>query len=151
MELKNMSSRFALTVEVIQSGGSGDTVELSLEDMLKQAREFPEIAKDNPVTISVITNEYINSVPVPLDIQKPDSLPMRRRRETLEDLGKEYLKLRDYKSSLQFVLEHLIQFDQFKNLDPDQLEQERLKYMAELQATAKEIWPAAGLVDTPLR
>jgi hypothetical protein len=137
--LEEIQEKYSMNVLVIQSGGSGDILELKIDQMLEQARNFPQLVKDNPVPIAALTSEYKNTVPLPPGTPSPSSLPIIRRRETLEELGREYLKLRDYKGNLTFVLEHLPEFDEHRGLEAPQLEQKRAEYETDLNATAKEL------------
>ncbi|MGL6339753.1 MAG: hypothetical protein ACRC80_11505 [Waterburya sp.] len=123
---------------VAQSGGNGDLIEVSLEDMITQAQNFPTLAKQDPVAIIAITADYRNTVPLP-QLPSPNSLSRTRQKNTLEDLGLEYLKLRDYKANLQFVLEHLVEFDDFRDIDTLQLDSKREKYQKSLELAASEI------------
>ncbi|HEU0144963.1 MAG TPA: hypothetical protein VFQ47_09270, partial [Nitrososphaera sp.] len=134
---KNTTTR----VIVYQSGGSGDPVETTLDAMIEQARNFPQIARDNPVTIAVFTADYRSTVPLPPGLPAPDSLPRRLQRDTLQDLGRQYVELRDYKRSLEFILEQqrLNDFDDFRDLDEEEIKAKRVEYRTSLDATATEL------------
>ena len=45
-------------VYVFQGGGSGDVLEVTMEEMIKQALEFPKLVKDAPVPVRAIINDY---------------------------------------------------------------------------------------------
>lgn len=138
-DLKEVSKRYTLKIEISQSGGSGDPFEATIDEMLEQAKVFPQLVKDSPVVVAVLTNDYRGSVPVPPGISNPDSLPMRSRQETLEDLGKEYLKLRDYRGNLEFVLDHFLEFDDHRELEKPQLDTLKKEYQDDLAATSEEL------------
>lgn len=137
--LKEATKDTATNVYVAQSGGVGDPVETTLDAMIQQARDFAAIAEKEPVSIAAITADYRGTVPLPSGVPAPDSLPRRRRIDTLTDLGNEYLKLRDYRANLAYVLDHLADFDDFRELDEQQLQEKRQEYQSELEATAAEI------------
>lgn len=138
-DLKEVSRTYSLKIEITQSGGSADPFEVTIDEMLEQARAFPQLAKDSPVVVAVLTNDYRGSVPVPPGISDSDSLPMRNRQENLEDLGREYLKLRDYRGNLEFVLDHLLEFDDHLELEKPQLDTLKKEYQDDLAATSEEI------------
>ena len=77
--------------------------------MIHQARNFAEVVKanSNPVSIFALTSDYQSTVPLP-QMQPPDSIARLQQRATLEDLGKAYLKFRDYKANLEFFLTSLL-------------------------------------------
>lgn len=138
-DLKEVSKHYTLKIEISQSGGSGDPFEATIDEMLEQAKVFPQLVKDSPVVVAVLTNDYRGSVPVPPGISDSDSLPMRNRQETLEDLGREYLKLRDYRGNLEFVLDHLLEFDDYRELEKPQLDTLGKEYQDDLVATSEEL------------
>lgn len=113
-------------------------IETSLDEMIDQARNFPKLAQNSPVQIIALTADYLGTVPLP-SVPAPNSLTRIQQRNTLEELGREYLKLRDYKSNLQFILDHLVEFDDFRDMDAAQLTEKRQEYQASLVATAEEV------------
>ncbi len=136
--LKDISSTTAINVSVAQSGGSGDVVEMDYKAMLETARTFPAVAKANPVPILALTADYRGNVPLP-PMPAPDSLPRVQQRNTLEDLGREYMRLRDYRANVRFVLSRLADFDEFRTLEAAELAVKRQEFQASAQAVATEI------------
>jgi Alanine-zipper, major outer membrane lipoprotein len=136
--LKDIRKETITNVFVNQSGGNQDPIEISLEAMLLQAQNFPKIASESPVPIIAITSDYQSTIPLP-QVEPPDSLARNNQRNILEDYGREYLKFRDYKANIEFVLEHLIEFDDFRTLDAQQLNDKRQEYQVFLNATVKEL------------
>jgi Alanine-zipper, major outer membrane lipoprotein len=135
---KSVIKETTTNIFVTQSAGTGDPLEITLEAMITQAKNFPAIAKADPVPIIAITSDYQSTVALP-SIPSPNSLVRIQQRDTLEDLGRDYLKLRDYKANLNFVLENLREFDDFRELDALQLDSKRQEYQKSLEATADKI------------
>jgi hypothetical protein len=136
--LKDIKNQTVTNVFVNQSGGNNDSIEISLEAMLLQAQNFPKIVSENPVPIIAITSDYQSTITLP-QVDLPDSLARNNQKNILEDYGREYLKFRDYKANIEFVLEHLIEFDDFRTLDAQQLNDKRQEYQGFLNATVKEL------------
>ena len=92
--------------------------------MLAQARSFPQLVKDNPTPISVLTAEYHSTVPIPNGVPALNSLARLHQRDALQEFGRAYLDLRDYTRTLEFVLEQrrLSDFDDFRELSPAELD-----------------------------
>lgn len=135
---KEISKTTAHNVFVVQSGGSGDVLETTLDKMIEQAVNFPKLAKEHPVPVFALTNDYKSTVNLP-NVPSPNSLLRIRQRDLLKELDKRYLQLLDYKSSVQFVLEHLIEFDDFRGLTAEQLGQKRAEFKKSLEDTANDI------------
>lgn len=135
---KDIQKKITTNVYVAQSGGNHDLIEISLDDMIAQAQKFSALIEQSPVPIIAITADYVNTVPMP-PIPPPNSLIRIQQKNTLEDLGQEYLKLRDYRANLRFILEHFIEFDEFRSLDAQQLSSERKKYQDSLEVVVHEL------------
>ncbi|BAY65118.1 hypothetical protein NIES22_52200 [Calothrix brevissima NIES-22] len=136
--LKEIVKNTTTNVFVTHSGGYGQPVAVSLEAMIEDARNFPAVVSKNPIKIVVLTSDYQSTVPLP-QLPNQNFIVRIQQKNTLEDLGREYLKLRDYKANLEFVLEHLIEFDDFRELDTQQLQSKRQEYQDSLDGTANEI------------
>ncbi len=128
----------SINVSVVRTGGSGKPVSTTVPEMLQEARDFPITARDEPVEIFALTADYKSAVVLPT-VPAPNSLPRQKQRDTLEDLGKLYVRLRDYKASVEFILDHLSDFDEFRVLEPPALTATRHQYQGSLQATAEEL------------
>ncbi|MCZ8036861.1 MAG: hypothetical protein O9276_01690 [Microcystis sp. LE17-20A] len=98
-------------VYVFQGGGSGDVLEVTMEEMIKQALEFPKLVKDAPVPVRAIINDYKSIKNVPSITLIPS-----KQRSVLERLGRSYMKLRDYKAKLEFVRDNIELFDEYREL-----------------------------------
>lgn len=138
-QIQNSTKNYTTNVYVFQSGGSGDILETNLEDMIKQAQEFPKLVKESPVPIRAIINDYRNSSEnIPPNLSRA-SLKFIVQKERLEDLGKSYLRLRDYKHNLQFTIDNLDLFDEYKNLEKETKKQKRKQLEDSLKNVSKEI------------
>jgi Alanine-zipper, major outer membrane lipoprotein len=137
-KFKEVVKNTTTNIFVVQSGGDGDIIEVSLDDMIAQAKNFPAVAKGDPVPIIAITSDYQSTVSLPT-IPTPNSLIRVQQKNTLQDLGRYYLSLRDYKSNLEFILERLTEFDDFRSLDASQLNVKRQEYQTSLKETADKI------------
>ncbi len=137
---RELATTYGMNVLVTQSGGNQDVIEVSLDEMIVQAREFAQTVASNPVVISALTTDYRSSVVLPAT-QAYNSLPRQRQRDTLDDLGKQYLRLRDNKANLEFILGRpsLAEFDEFRDLEAIELEEKRTEYKALLGSTVAEI------------
>jgi len=133
--LQDILSNTAHNIYVSQSGGGGVQV-IAFDQMIDHALKFPETALNNPVTISAFITKYDSLLP---PIPDPNALIRRRQRDTLADLNNAYLKLRDRKGNLEFVLSHLNQFDEFRDFDATQLNQKRTEYQSLLDEVVNEI------------
>ena len=147
LALKDIAKTTTMNVLVMQSGGTGDPLEVTLETMVEQARTFPQVARATPVQIAVVTNDYATSVPLPPRIPAPDALPRLRQRDTLVDLGREYLRLRDYAANARFVLDHLPEFDEYREFDGAALAAKRRQFTTSLAAAGKERDRIVGLAE----
>jgi hypothetical protein len=136
--LKDIAKTTVINVSVTRTGGSGQMVATDLDGMLREATSFPATALAAPVPVIALTAEYQHTVPLP-DVPPPDSLPRTQQRETLHDLGVAYLALRDYRANLQFVLAHLAEFDEFRGMQPPELQQKRAEYQTSLEQVAQEL------------
>ncbi|SDM69549.1 hypothetical protein SAMN05660642_03070 [Geodermatophilus siccatus] len=139
-ELKESMSQVGLNVSVIRTGDQGP-FPVSFDEMLEAARKYPDrvAAGASPVVVSALVNDYRSSVPLP-PVPPEDSLEVLQQRLTLEDLGREYVRLRDYKATLDFVLgRDLSEFDDFRDLDAAALEAQRKRYQDSQRATVAEL------------
>ena len=135
----DIKREMAVNVFLCQSGGSGDVLEITLEDMMKQAVNFPALVNTKPSSVFALTAEYRNTVSLP-SVPDPDALSYRRKqRDILNELGARYLKLRDYKSSVQFVLDNFSKLDEFPSWSFEKAEEKRAGFSKSLEDTAKDI------------
>jgi hypothetical protein len=136
--LMDITKDTTTNVFVMQAGGSGDVIETTLGEMITQARNFPKVASEQPVPITALTNEYRKTILLPA-IPDPNSLARTQQRNNLQDLGRSYLRLRDYKANLEFILTRFEEFDDFRELSKDELAVKRKEYEVNLQQAASEI------------
>ncbi|MDQ1677841.1 MAG: hypothetical protein QOC93_2985 [Actinomycetota bacterium] len=136
--MKSVADIAAINVSVTRSGGSGEIVHTTVDKMLEEAANFPATAKAEPVNILALTADYRSAIVMP-HVPPPDSLPRAQQRKTLEDLGKAYMRLRDYKASVEFVLDHFADFDDFRDLDMEARAGIRKQFQQSLDETRQEI------------
>ena len=125
----------SIAVYVCQSGGKGDILETTLEEMIQQAKNFPELIDKNPVPISALTTTYEAGVTLP-SIRPSDIFSLSPQEDKLDELGKRYLQLRDYRSSLEFALEH---FDDLSDIDNADRERKRDELQSADDLTTQEM------------
>lgn len=131
--LKNVETRITL----FQSGGIGDRLEASLDQMIEQALTFPRVAAEHPVPFLAIVESYRNTVPLP---PTPDSpLDLATRNDTLEELGHKYLWYRDYRANLDYVLTHMQDFDEYQSLEPPALAEKSKALQRDFAAVTNQI------------
>lgn len=119
-KMREATENRTTNVYVFQGGGSGDVLEVTMEEMIKQALDFPKLVRDAPVPIRAIINDYKSIENVP-------SIPLipSKQRSVLEGLGRSYMKLRDYKAKLEFVSDNIESFDEYRNLSQSAKRQKR--------------------------
>jgi len=139
--LQDATKDKAVRVIVYQSAGIGDLIETDLEGMLTQARNFPQLVRDNPTPISVLTAEYHSTVPIPSGVPALNSLARLHQRDALQELGRAYLELRDYTRTVEFILgqQRLSDFDDFRDLSGAEIEEQRAVYRRSLDGATKEL------------
>lgn len=125
-------------IYLAQKGGSGDNLEITLDAMLQQVESFPSLIKNSPVNIAVITANYSDKVIFP-NLPEPGSLPNGNQEEVLEDFGIDYYRFRDYRSNLKFILERFTEFDDFRDLEADELEAKKQEYQDSLESVEEGI------------
>lgn len=110
-KLREATENRTTNVYVFQSGGIGDVLEITMEEMIEQALKFPKLVEKAPVPIRAIINDYKS-------IQNIPSIPLTpsKQRHVLEELGSLYMKLRDYKAKLEFVRDNIESFDEYRCL-----------------------------------
>ena len=136
--ITQLRDSIVLTIYTRQSGGAGDPSELDLDEMLDQVQSFPGIVNNDPVPMRAIVSNYQDRIVMPQP-EPRDSLAKRNQRDVLNELGTSYIKLRDYKSSLELVVQNIADFDQFRDLDEAGLEAKRVAFRDDLQLVIEDI------------
>lgn len=138
-DLKDIQKHTTVNVSVTRTGGSGAVVPSDLDGMLSEARSFAQTVLSNPVPILALTADYARTVRLP-NVPPPNSLPRQHQRDTLNDLGLTYLRLRDYKTNLEYVLSRpLTDFDEYRTLDNAEIISKRLALIQTLHVVGQEI------------
>lgn len=125
-----------IQVYVCESGGSGRSLPTTLDQMIQEAINFPDVVKQNPVPIAAIVNTYQGSVVIPPNVSG-SSFFLDAQASTLNDYGELYLKLKKYRSDLKFTLEHMDEF--FSNDSQSDLATKRAAFNQSLQNTDQEM------------
>ena len=118
-ELKQLFKNKKISITVLQSGGSGDVLETTLEEMIEQAKNFPQLIKDDPVAYRGIFAEYRSSVLLPPDIE-PGTFDRQHQLNVLEELGRKYLEYKDLRSDLDFILRNRLNFEEYQDLSDEE-------------------------------
>ncbi|MCB0018470.1 MAG: hypothetical protein KDE09_11815, partial [Anaerolineales bacterium] len=123
-ELETITKGLEHRVMVVQKGavggGADQIMEVNLAEMITQAQRFPADIIRNPVPFLIITGGYRTSLLV-TPPAKPDSQLLRQRNDVLEELGSKYLQYRDLRQDIQFVRDHILEFEMYQQLDTEQL------------------------------
>lgn len=136
--LKEITNNKAHRVTIFQSGGSGDPLEVELQEMIDQAKTFPALVQANPVPLQALVERYEDTVPLPA-IPPPDSLTRIKRRDVLEELGRKYLEYKDTRSTIDYVLRHMLDFEMYKDLDEDDLARRRTELQQDFQGVSRQM------------
>ena len=123
-------------IYICQSGGSGDRLEVTIDELVEQAANFPKVVEESPVIITAIINDYPSSVGnIPTMPPKGYLALLSDQTKDLEKLGDAFLKLEELKEDLTFALNHFDQFVEVKSLTQD----ERNKKKKDLQDYLNQI------------
>lgn len=117
---ENTVSHLEVRVLVFRQGAI-TTADLTLEDIMKTARDFPlGVSGDKAFPFAVLLNDYH-------ELKLPDDkfvfVDIQQRQDVLEDLAKkrfEFLELRD---DLKFILNHI---DDFQNADGSPVDRDKV-------------------------
>lgn len=137
-KLKQAIQNKELKVKILQSGGSGDSLEISLEEMIEQAKNFPAMARQHPVPFQGLYEEYSKTVPLPPAIGE-GSLTKLHRTSVMEELGQRYLEYKDYRSDLIYVLQNLPNFKEYASLEAEELRQKRTQFDQDLKGITEQM------------
>ena len=137
-KLKEVIKNKELTVKILQSGGSSDVLEVELDDMIQQAKEFPAVALQHPVPFLGVYEEYSKTVPLPPAIGD-GPLSRLHRLNVLEELGHRYLSYKDYRSNLAYVLQNMRAFPEHLELSDDELNAKRQRYETDFQQISEQM------------
>lgn len=137
-KLKQAIENKELKVTILQSGGSGDSLEVGLDEMIEQARNFPQMAKQHPVPFQGIYEEYSKTVPLPPAIGE-GSLTKQHRLNVLEELGQKYLAYKDYRADLNYVLQNLPLFAEYVSFSREELDEKRARFQFDFQKVTEQM------------
>lgn len=122
-EIRKVCSNRVSTATVMQhgGGGSGDTIKVTIDEMINQFKSFPELIEKKPINEVATFEKYIETVPLPSVIGE---IPEEKliREQTLNELGQMYLHYKDERANISFVMQHLYDFKQYKELDDSSLQ-----------------------------
>jgi len=133
-QIKSALSGQTVNIKVIQSGGSGDSLEVTLEEMINQAKNFPKLVQRSPIPVTAITNTYLGGVSLPRSIQGSNLL-FKQQESFLEKAGRRYLELHDYESNLEFVLENWGKFRENSSVEKQEDTVRKQGFIKSLKST----------------
>ena len=142
--MQEIQKRFELEVLVASSAGSGEVVKTSLEEMIDRAVNFPSVVLQDPVPVAALTAEYSKTI---LGGDSPDLAMKYDQKNCLEYLGKNYLELKDYKTNLDIVVKNMEDFDDFREMSPEQIIDEKKKLRDIMLSIDKEMDKIAALAE----
>jgi hypothetical protein len=136
--LKNAIENKELRVTIFQSGGSGDPVETTLEEMIQQAKTFPQLVRDHPVEFQGIFEDYRRTVPLPTAVGE-GQLSRAHRLAVMEELGLQYWKYKDLRANLIYVLEQFYEFEDHLELNPEEQAAKKANYQTDLEQVTQHM------------
>jgi hypothetical protein len=108
--------------------------------MIQQARTFADHALSNPVPFQIIVQRYEDTVEnLPLVVPDMGSLPYRKRRDALEELGEKYQYYKDRRSDIDFVLRNLLSFGVYREQSVEELQATRQALQADFAGCSRQI------------
>ncbi|NEQ52048.1 MAG: hypothetical protein F6K11_18225 [Leptolyngbya sp. SIO3F4] len=128
----------SLKVTILQSGGSGDSLEVSLEEMIKQAQNFPAVVKQHPVIFQGLFEEYRKTVPLPPGIGEGPTA-RRHRQDVINELAHKYLKCKDYRADLRYVLDNFATFEDHLNFTPVERRAKIARYEQDFRGVSQQL------------
>lgn len=138
LKLKQAIENKELKITVLQSGGSGDPVETTLEEMITQAKNFPKLVKDHPVEFQGIFEEYRKTVPLPSAVG--ESIFSRAHRlAVMEELGLKYWSCKDYRANLCYVLDNFYGFEDHLVLTPEEQTAKKARYQKDFEDVSEQL------------
>jgi len=136
-EIKNALQSKWIRVTILQSGGNGDPLETTLEEMIEQAQNFPQIIRESPIPYQGIFNEYARSIDLPV-IKEPSSDDVTHTANVLEELGRQYLKYKDLRADIGFILKNHLSFEKYQSLSPEDWEKARARLRKDFKGVSKQ-------------
>jgi hypothetical protein len=122
----------------MQSGGSGDPNEETLDDMIAQALTFPELARVNPVVYRGIFQEYASSIILPLE-DPPSEIEKAQKNYVLEELGRKHLDYLDLRADIDFVRKNPYRFDKYQDLSDEDWNEVRRRLDSDFNGVSDQI------------
>ena len=141
-KFKNVLSGFEKRVTVLQrgglAGGKDRIIETDLDDMIKQARTFSEDALTHPVAYRALTISYRDIVPL-AQPPGPDEFVQQQRAEVLAELNRKYLFYRDLRADIDFVQNHILDFEEHQTLDETELDARQQRLGTEFAKVSQQL------------
>jgi hypothetical protein len=136
--LREITRNREIRVTVLQSGGSGDPLEMTMDDMITQALAFPGIARVNPVAYQGIFAEYKNTVPLPDSIGE-GTFDRQRRLDVLEEIGRKYFYYKDLRSNIDYVINHILEFEEYQSMEDGAVREKLDNFNRDFQGVSNQI------------
>lgn len=138
-QLREVSQGRETNVQIFQVGGPEDeTLETTIDEMILQFKNFPSTIQNNAKASKLIVDKYIDTIPDTQLIEIPGQAPLDRtnRNNVLRQLSNEYLKLKDYRSNLEYVINHILDFEKYQDLDEVALENKKDNLRADFETVS---------------
>jgi microcystin-dependent protein len=125
--LSEATSNKEVSVSIFRIGGD-DKFDTDIDGLIKQAEEFPKIIENTGVPYMGIYKRYDESIKFEnaKEYSEDDSIyEYEKNRDNLNILANQYLKLKDLRENVKFVLDHFndyqigkgVIFEEYKNLE----------------------------------
>ncbi len=137
--LREVTKDTETKITVIQSGGSGDPLEVTLDEMISAAKNFPSLVREAPILVGGIFEDYRSTVPLPENIPETSLIAVDNRRELLNELEQKYLFYKDLRSTINFVQENFDSFQEYSSLSQAEKESRKASLSQDHEGVTKQI------------
>lgn len=122
--LREVTDNKEMKITVLRSGGVGIQIGTTLEEMIHEARSFPQLVANAPIPFWGNFKEYRNTDLITINDRKTD-FARKQRADVLEELAQKYLFYKDYRATLAYVQSNLRSFIEYQNLTLKELQKKQ--------------------------
>jgi len=137
--LREITKDTETRITVLQSGGSGDPLEVTLDEMISAAKNFPNVVKEASFLVSGIFEDYRSTVPLPEDIPDTSLIALDSRRELLNELEQKYLFYKDLRSTIDFIRNHIDSFEEYSGLSQADKEKKKQSLSLDYEGVTRQL------------